>query len=53
MKKGEMRNEIVKRYKNISDRDAPASHISTKVFQQAQNQSNYNNVYSFIGSKSF
>ena len=42
-------NELVKRFKNISDREAPASHISDKVYEAAQNQSNYNHVYSFVG----
>ena len=30
-------NDVVKRFKNISDREAPANHISDKVYATAQN----------------
>ena len=42
-------HDLVKRFKNISEREAPASHISDKVYEAAQNQSAYNNIYSFVG----
>ena len=43
---------LVRRYKNISDRETPASHISLKVYEAAQNQSHYNSIYSFVGRNS-
>ena len=44
--------DLVRRYKNISDRETPASHISLKVYEAAQNQSHYNSIYSFVGRNS-
>ena len=38
-------NDVAKRFKNISDREAPANHISDRVYANAQNQSYYNNAY--------
>ena len=41
-------SDVAKRFKNISDREAPANHISDKVYAVAQNQSQYNNAYHFV-----
>ena len=45
-------NDVARRFKNISDREAPANHLSDKYYAAAQNQSLYNNAYQFVGSKS-
>ena len=41
-------SDVARRFKNISDREAPANHISDKVYAVAQNQSQYNNAYQYV-----
>ena len=41
-------SDVAKRFKNISDREAPANHLSDKVYAAAQNQSMYNNSYQYV-----
>ena len=41
-------SDVAKRFKNISDREAPANHISDKVYAAAQNNSMYTNAYSYV-----
>ena len=41
--------DLVKRFKNISEREVQPGYISNKVYFAAQNTSQYNNVYSFVG----
>ena len=51
MKQQALISDVTKRFKNISDREAPANHISDKVYANAQNQSMYNNAYQYISKK--
>lgn len=43
-----MMADVTKRFKNISEREASPNHISDKVYANAQNTSQYNNVYSYV-----